>query len=556
MSIRKRVTQIRTRVVRRWAAEVLAYWSARPVDDGLVFYESFNGNGVLDSPEAVFRAVLADPEHRGLRHVWSLSDENDNSAVRAEFAADPRVRFVRPGSGSYLRARTTARWLFSNATFDRQFDRRPGQVYVNTWHGTPLKNMGFDIGDPAHRVANVVRNFLHADVLVSPNTHTTEVLYRRAHRLDGIAEKPVLESGLPRIDRQFIDDEARSAVRAELDARGLDVGQRQIVLWAPTWRGTSFVRPQDDADLLLDRLRMVRAGVDQGRFVVLLKTHQVVHHFAAARPGGAGVLVPNDIPTNLLLAVTDVLVTDYSSIFFDYLALDRPIVFFAPDIGEYASYRGLSISPDEWPGPVVTSAEQVAAEIARPSDVQDRSIAMRQRMNPHDDGGATARLIEAVFSDRSQQLEGTVHPPSVLVVLPAAVGADRIVEIVDGVNRLDLDTLDVSVMLSDARSGWYLQQLERLDPKVRQFVRQGHRNGSVLPARLRRVIRTIPPSNRAEWHRLLADLTFDVVVDAAARSAFWADLAAAAPGRARLRWDGPATVDRIHRTVAIVRAAS
>jgi len=564
VTLRSRLTGklVRTgrRVRRRWSAEVRAFWSARPVDPELVLYESFNGNGVLDSPEAVFRALLDDPRHRSKRHVWSLSRENDNRAIRAEFAAHPRVRFVAPGSAGYLRAQTTAGWLVSNATFDRQFDKRPGQVSVNTWHGTPLKHMGFDIGDPAYRVANVLRNFLHADVLVTPNDHTTEALYRRAHRLDGILERPVLPTGLPRIDREFLDDAGRAAVRARLEAGGLAVGDRRIVLWAPTWRGSSFVRPDDDADVLLAQLRQIRDGLDPERFVVLLKTHQVVHRAAARRPAAAGVLVPNDIPTNLLLGVVDTLVTDYSSIFFDFLPLERPVVFFTPDLDEYASYRGLSIPTSEWPGALCTSPERVAAAITAPEDaeVAERAATMRARMNPYDDGHATERLVEAVFRGTAATPRPP-HPspsPSVLVVVPAAAGRAVVEEVVRGLDRLDLDANDVSVLLSDTRSGWYLDAQRRLDPRIRQLVRQGTRNGSTLPAWLRRPIGSAAPSSRSEWHRLLADTSFDVVVDACGGAAFWGDLVGSAPARARVGWDGQDTPRQIERVLAVVRAAS
>ncbi|WP_416393493.1 MULTISPECIES: CDP-glycerol glycerophosphotransferase family protein [unclassified Curtobacterium] len=556
MTIRARIGRVRRRVRRRWSAEVRAFWSTRPIDHDLVLYESFNGNGVLDSPEALFRALLDDPRHRSKRHVWSLSDENDNASVRREFAHHPRVRFVAPGSAAYDRALVTAGWLISNATFDRQFDKRPGQVYVNTWHGTPLKHMGFDIGDPAFRVANVVRNFLHADVLVTPNDHTTEFLYRRAHRLDGIVRRPVLATGLPRIDREFLDDRGRADVRALLEERGLPVGDRRIVLWAPTWRGTSFVRPRDDAELLLSQLGRIQVALDPDRFVVLLKTHQVVHRFAARNPAAAGVLVPNDIPTNLLLGVVDTLVTDYSSIFFDFLPLERPIVFFAPDIEEYASYRGLSIPTDEWPGPVETAPERVAAWVNTPIDVGDVAEAMRARMNPYDDGHATERLIAAVFQDRPGTTRAPAGPPSVLVVLPAAAHEALVADVVRTINELDLTELDMSVLLSDARSDWYLDAQRRLDPRIRQFVRQGSRNGSTLPSWVRHLLGSEAPSNRREWHRMLADTGFDVVVDASGRSTFWNGLARSAPARAQLTWGGEDMPQQIVRTVNVVRDAS
>ncbi|MBT2501044.1 CDP-glycerol glycerophosphotransferase family protein [Curtobacterium sp. ISL-83] len=528
----------RRRFDRRFRSEVRAFWRTRPVDRNVVFYESFNGNGVLCSPEAVFRSLVTDPDRQHLRHVWSLSDENDNAAVRQEFRDHPRVRFVQPGSTGAVRAMATAGWLISNATFDRQFDKRPEQTYVNTWHGTPLKNMGFEIGDPASRVANVLRNFLQADVLVSPNAFTTDVLFRRAHRLDGVMARPVLETGYPRIDRQFLDAAAVRSVRADLVDRGLDVGDRRIVLWAPTWRGTSFARPEDDADLLLERVAAMQAALDPAEFVVLLKTHQVVHHLAAQRAGARGVLVPNDIPTNVLLGVTDTLVTDYSSIFFDFLALDRPIVFFVPDVQEYASYRGLAIPTAEWPGPRVTTPEAVGAAVASTTDDGSARAAMRQRMSAHDDGGATARLIRAVFDQgaggdpRTTTTDpGSPTRKSLLVVVPASAREPLAAEVVAVLNALDHDRIDVSVLLSDSRSRWYLTIQSAFDPRIRQLVRQGNTNGSGFVRG-----RAAERKWSREWHRIVADIRFDAVVDASGGSPFWRTLVAAARAGSVTEW--------------------
>src|ERR1700733_524390 len=114
-----------------------------------------------------------------------------------------------------------------------------------------------------------------------------------------------------------MSDAERSAFRAQLAARGvpLEPGQ-QVVLYAPTWKG-SFYAPVNDVIQLLNRIRKLNGLIDTSRYRVLLKVDQRVYDFAAAQPELRDLLVPNDIPTNVALGATDVLLTDYSSIFFD-----------------------------------------------------------------------------------------------------------------------------------------------------------------------------------------------------------------------------------------------
>ena len=133
---------------------------------------------------------------------------------------------------------------------------------------------------------------------------------------------------LGNVIRNFLNADFR------LGAAGLDISGRRIILYAPTWKGTNFNRP-DDARKPIERIEELNSVIDTERYVVLLKTHQVVHAFAAHDPPIRRFLVPNEVPTKVVLGITDILVTDYSNIFFDFLATGRPIAFLVPDIGAF-----------------------------------------------------------------------------------------------------------------------------------------------------------------------------------------------------------------------------
>ncbi|HEX6888564.1 MAG TPA: CDP-glycerol glycerophosphotransferase family protein, partial [Candidatus Nanopelagicales bacterium] len=306
--------------------QAIAAFRRLPIERTTVLYESFAGNGMLCSPEAIYRGLRADPRYAHLRHVWVLDDPARHPDVLAELAGDDRVRVVTRRSAGYFRALGTAGFLVNNATFPAEFSKRPGQVYCNTWHGTPIKRMGFDVAGGAAAAGNIVRNFLHADVLLSASPFMTEQLYAQAYRLRNLFPGQVLEAGYPRMDRQFVP---REQARAQLAARGVALGPGRVVLYAPTWRGTSFTDPRDDSAAVVARLEQLRARL-AGEWTVLVKVHQAVFDAARGVPALRGALVDNDLPTNQVLAATDVLVADYSSVVVDFLALDRPIVLHAP----------------------------------------------------------------------------------------------------------------------------------------------------------------------------------------------------------------------------------
>ena len=173
----------------RWARA-----RSRPINDALVYYESFGGNGMLCNPEAIFRALLVAPDMQHLHHVWGLSDLDAHAETVDAFARDDRVEFVQIGTQDYRVALSTAKYLVNNATFPRQFGKRDGQMYLNTWHGTPLKAMGYDIPGGVLATRNVVRNFLCSDFLLAPNK-ATEEMYLSAYRMRNIYRgKMILEA--------------------------------------------------------------------------------------------------------------------------------------------------------------------------------------------------------------------------------------------------------------------------------------------------------------------------------------------------------------------------
>ena len=556
-AVRRRSANLTQRVLQAVKTEVYAFWRRRAVRPRMVLYESFAGNGMLCNPEAIFRALLDEPEFAGFTHVWVLASKRENPAAVREFARSRSVRFVRPGSFAYFRALAIAGFLVNNATFPPEFGKRSGQKYLNTWHGTPLKRMGYDIDASATRVTNVIRNFLSADFLLSTSPFMTEHLYEKAHLLGQIYRGLVIEEGYPRVDRQLLDETGVAAIRARLMNGGVAIGDRRVILYAPTWKGTSFSLPEDDISELVARIELLESLIDTTKYVVLLKTHQVVHRFVSNIPGLAGRLIPNEIPSNVILGITDVLVTDYSSIFFDFLATGRPIFFLTPDLADYAGYRGLYIAPAEWPGPVVETVEKLADAVNEfdragvDSRVAANYRAMQAKFVARDDGHATQRIVDIVFRGNTAGYAVTpiAHDGRRTMLIHAGGMRPNAVTsaLLALLDRIDHSRFDVSIVFPPTRARSVRDQQRLLSPRVRQFARVGGMNGSKLSlARLRStrfagqgsVARSAVETGlwRDEWDRCFGLTTFDFALDFAGTSSFWASLMLRSPGSERSIW--------------------
>jgi CDP-glycerol glycerophosphotransferase len=569
----RRAKKLLRQLKRALVAELRAFVQAGAVRPRTVFYESFEGNGALCNPEAIFRELLRSTDLADLRHIWVLDSRHAHRGIQSEFADNRHVHFVRYRSLAYFRALATSHYLINNATFSPEFSKRPDQIYLNTWHGTPLKRMGYDMPNGATGSANTLRNFVSADYLLSQNAFMTNEMYAKAYKLRGIYAGKIIEAGYPRVDHQFLSEPQIADGRAELEAAGLDLRGRRIVLYAPTWNGDSFSAPEDNARELFTTVRGLQARLGEDNYVVLLKTHQVVHKFAASNPTLARALVPNDIPTNTVLGLSDILITDYSSIFFDFLASDRPIVFFTPDAADYSGSRGTYMAIDMLPGTSCSTMDELSAAVAEAgcergpqSDAHTRYAQWKEQFVTHEDGKSSQRVVDIVF-------RGDVGNPSVTSIaedgrtsLLLHLGGMRSNGItsaaVNLLKGIDHAKYDVSVIIMRPRGSQQKANQARIDPQVRQFHRRGGMNGRRLshvkrklmdlrhkPLRLTSSATQLKFWN-AEWRRCFGQSHFDAVIDFSGYSPFWARLLLHAPTARHSIWlhnDLLAEADRVIR---------
>ncbi|MCB0919397.1 MAG: CDP-glycerol glycerophosphotransferase family protein [Actinobacteria bacterium] len=354
-----------------------------------VFFEAWRGR-YADNPRAIFEHLLNDESDS-----WTFQWATTPGAARPT-GLDPRARTIPRNRAAYFNALMSASHLVTNDMMPRMPPRIKPLEYVQTWHGTPLKRIGFETESKAvskRYLQRLERDVRRWSYLLSPGPEITLVL-RRAFGYEG----DVIESGYPRNDvlLSATADLTRQRVRDSLN-----IGEStRVVLYAPTWRDNR-VGP-DGRPAWVPQFDLSTVGRQLDDTVILQRLHPVVQ--AGAPPSSGPIIDVSGWPdiADLYLAA-DVLVTDYSSAMFDFAVTDRPIVLYPFDLGSYERDCRQTYWPlqEIAPGPLVTTAADLSevlsdAGLSRlPSSTSYRVF--RERFLPNDDGRASERVIRTVF---------------------------------------------------------------------------------------------------------------------------------------------------------------
>ncbi|MEU8778882.1 bifunctional glycosyltransferase family 2 protein/CDP-glycerol:glycerophosphate glycerophosphotransferase [Streptomyces sp. NPDC048606] len=379
-----------------------------PLRPDLAVFSAYWNGGYACNPAAIEAKLRELAPH--MRTAW-ICDPRHAAGLPAGTAA------LSPGTAAYWTALARATYLTTNVNFDRGLVKRPGQILVQTQHGTPLKRVGLDLQDrpaatPTTDFAGLLRGADQWDYLLSANRHSTLVWEKALP-----ASYTTLEYGYPRNDP--FHRATRADVLALRERLGIAPGTTAI-LYAPTHRDYRRSMPRH-----LDFERVLR---DLGpRFVLLARTHLTyAGEPAAPDPHPRLIDVSAHPSVEELCLASDALVTDYSSLMFDYAALDRPIVIHADDWEAYEAARGTYFDLRTCPPGAIARTEDELVDIFATGHWQgSRSAqlraAFRSRFCSCDDGHAAERVVRRIFLGQSAPVPAIV-PPEERRPAPAAPG--------------------------------------------------------------------------------------------------------------------------------------
>ncbi len=371
----------------------------KPVKDNWVILESFFGKSYSDSPKYIYEYLSKNYPGK-YRFIWVI----DKKGTKIPYKHTKIRRFSY--QYSYYLARS--KYYVFNSRQPEWVRKRKENVFLETWHGTPLKRLVFDQDDvssatPRYK-AQVYKQSRAWDYLIAANYFSSEV-FRRCFMYN----KVMLETGYPRNDILHVNnrDEIAAKIRNKLNIPT----DKKTILYAPTWRDDEFYgKGEYKFALQLDLHSMKERLGDE--YVILLRTH----YFIADALDVTGL---EDFAYNLskyddiseLYLISDILITDYSSVFFDYANLKRPMLFFTYDLEKYRDVlRGFYIDlEEELPGPLLFTTDEIIDGIKNIDVISDKYSGRYEQFYEKfcglEDGHASEKVAKAVFQLGGENIE-------------------------------------------------------------------------------------------------------------------------------------------------------
>lgn len=387
----------RSKRLKKWYKSAFAVVSLLiPANKKLAVFESYHGKQYSDSPRAIYEYMKENnPEYK---LVWSV----DRASVK--YFAQKDVEYVRRFSIRWLWIMTRAKYWVNNVRFPLWIPKPKHTIYIQTWHGTPLKRLAMDM-DAVHMPgtntkkykANFLRESSNWDYLVSPNAYSTEI-FQRAFQFD----RKMIESGYPRND--FLHNSNNEETINNLKRKFNLPLDKKLILYAPTWRDNQFFRKgKYKFNLELDLMRMQEELGDS--YIVIMRMHYLVaQNMDLSQFEGFAYDFSHLEDIRELYLISDLLVTDYSSVFFDYANLRRPMIFFTYDIEDYRdNLRGFYFDFEEKaPGLLTKTTEELIEEI---KNIERSNFKLSERFEEFyqkfcylECGQSSKRVVDEVFA--------------------------------------------------------------------------------------------------------------------------------------------------------------
>ena len=370
------------------------------ISDNMILFECFGGTKYADSVRAIYEELLEDEQYRSFYFVWAFQNPEDYKFL----LSNHHTILVRKGTREYMRYYGACRYWINNVTVADYLKPTKNQIYIETWHGTPLKKLGCDIqtdSDPRQSLSHMHKRYRAKGKKVtyfpSPSEYYSGKLCS-AFDLSDNQQARFVKSGYPRNDKLFhFTDHDIAEIRNKLQIPD----GKQILLYTPTWRDSScddnghFTLAEGiDISLLMESLGE--------NYVLLFRAHHQIKELTDSFSHPQVIDVSNWDDPNDLYIVSDMMITDYSSTMFDYANLKKPMIFHMFDKKEYENdIRGFYISVEDLPGPITSTTEELVTAIQSLSSsfIYDQKYqTFNNTFNQYENGQAARSVIDNCFT--------------------------------------------------------------------------------------------------------------------------------------------------------------
>lgn len=372
------------------------------VDDHLIVLACFNGRSYCDSPKALYEYLIHHQEYKNYKCIWAFEDVEAHNFLKK----NNNTEIIDIKSKDYKKSLARAKyWILNYKIQDYIFPKKE-QIFVQCWHGTPLKRLGCDLEHFNNAMNSIEEIRKRYDIeaskikyFLSPSAFASEK-FITAWNLENSHKKDIiLQEGYPRND--FLKNYKEEDINRIKEKLNLKNCKKKIILYAPTYRDNQHsvnigytYQTEVNFDLLKEKL--------EKDYIILFRAHWLVaqdFHFEKYKDFMIDVSRWDDI--NELYVIADLLITDYSSVFFDYANLKRPILFYMYDLKEYRDeIRGFYLNLEELPGDIVENEKDLIEKIIKQTSqfqYNEKYRKFNEKFNYLDDGQASKRVLDRIL---------------------------------------------------------------------------------------------------------------------------------------------------------------
>lgn len=373
------------------------YWSAirKPIKEKTFLLEAGQGKHINGNVFAILKYIKNCNELRDSEIYVTLESRVLKSAKKKmEHYSINGIHFVERESVKYKEILATAKYLITDNSFPLYFYKRPEQIYVNTWHGTPLKTLGRSDIRNATSIANVQANMLKADYLLYPNTYTKDVMMRD-YMVNKLFKHKTLLLDYPRNDALF-SNEYEEEIREKYNLSG-----KKLCAYMPTWRGTGRIANIEgqvrDIEQLIEGISTSLASDE----ILCVNLHFLIGNRIDLSKYENVIMFPEEYETYDFLSICDTLITDYSSVALDFAQTGKDVILHMYDYEEYKESKGFYFDIRELPFKQTYTLEEL--NVALHSGAKKYELD-RQYIN-YNTGNACRDLVNLICFGKEKGLE-------------------------------------------------------------------------------------------------------------------------------------------------------
>ncbi|MDD3984507.1 MAG: CDP-glycerol glycerophosphotransferase family protein [Methanobacterium sp.] len=370
-----------------------------PLNDNVIFFESSVGRNYSSNPKYVYEEMVMQGLDKEFKCVWSLEDMATKIPGNAIKVRRTRLK--------YLYYISIAKIWVCDTRLPTFLYKRPETIYIQLWHGTPLKKLAMDMDvlkmSEGMELSEYQRLFKKNtqtwDYLISQSNYTTET-FRSCFDF----KKQILNTGFPRNDILFKKNN-KEFINSIKNRYNIPK-EKKVILYAPTWRDDEFYRNgiyKFSTKLDLNFLKKQLSNT----YVLLVKLHYLVKDPIDWNEDDGFVYIFDHLyDIQELYLISDMLITDYSSVMFDYSILKRPMIIYSYDYEKYKNQlRGFYFNIfEEFPGPIVETTPELVDSIKNYdcNKYQKEYISFLEKFTSFDDGNASSRIVDLILQRNSK----------------------------------------------------------------------------------------------------------------------------------------------------------